>query len=151
MLNLRSNTAMMSSLNSSKSFEFWCLIHVNSCCSLMLIHEIFAGLYLWEHILNGKLENKGVWSYGFKRVDNLKFKWVLIQCFEIWQFIIKFILSLYLIFIVVYFMRIWYISREFQYITEAKFKIFHILIYYYSQDNFSFKLVFLLDVFQRAR
>ncbi|KFM72355.1 Transmembrane protein 5, partial [Stegodyphus mimosarum] len=34
------------------------------------------GLYLWEHILNGKLESKmdGVWSYGFKKVDNLKLK-----------------------------------------------------------------------------
>ncbi|XP_015928548.1 ribitol-5-phosphate xylosyltransferase 1 [Parasteatoda tepidariorum] len=34
------------------------------------------GLYLWEHILGGKLENKmdGIWSYGFKRIDNLKLK-----------------------------------------------------------------------------
>ncbi|GIY97710.1 ribitol-5-phosphate xylosyltransferase 1 [Caerostris extrusa] len=35
------------------------------------------GLYLWEHILGGgKLENKmdGLWSYGFKRLDNLKLK-----------------------------------------------------------------------------
>ncbi|KAG8182575.1 hypothetical protein JTE90_021715 [Oedothorax gibbosus] len=34
------------------------------------------GLYLWEHILGGKLESKmdGIWSYGFKRIDNLKLK-----------------------------------------------------------------------------
>lgn len=32
------------------------------------------GLYLWEHILNAKIENKGVWSYGFKKIENLKFK-----------------------------------------------------------------------------
>ncbi|GFT71082.1 ribitol-5-phosphate xylosyltransferase 1 [Nephila pilipes] len=35
------------------------------------------GLYLWEHVLGGgKLESKmdGIWSYGFKRIDNLKLK-----------------------------------------------------------------------------
>ncbi|XP_054721801.1 ribitol-5-phosphate xylosyltransferase 1-like [Uloborus diversus] len=34
------------------------------------------GLYLWEHILNGKIESKmdGVWSYGFKKIENFKFK-----------------------------------------------------------------------------
>lgn len=34
------------------------------------------GLYLWEHILGGKLETKmdGIWSYGFKKIDNLKLK-----------------------------------------------------------------------------
>lgn len=34
------------------------------------------GLYLWEHIFNGKLEPKGdgSWSYGFRKVGNLKFK-----------------------------------------------------------------------------
>lgn len=34
------------------------------------------GLYLWEHIFNGRLEPKGdgAWSYGFKKVGNLKFK-----------------------------------------------------------------------------
>uniref|UniRef100_T1ISL1 Exostosin GT47 domain-containing protein n=1 Tax=Strigamia maritima TaxID=126957 RepID=T1ISL1_STRMM len=33
-------------------------------------------LYLWEHILGGKIEKKmnGIWSYGFKKVDNIKFK-----------------------------------------------------------------------------
>ncbi|GFQ86209.1 ribitol-5-phosphate xylosyltransferase 1 [Trichonephila clavata] len=33
-------------------------------------------LFLWEHILEAKLESKmdGIWSYGFKRIDNLKLK-----------------------------------------------------------------------------
>lgn len=35
-----------------------------------------VGLYLWEHIFSGRLEPKGdgAWSYGFKKVANLKFK-----------------------------------------------------------------------------
>ncbi|CAN7937232.1 unnamed protein product [Ixodes hexagonus] len=34
------------------------------------------GLYLWEHILNGRLEPKGggAWSYGFRRIGDIKFK-----------------------------------------------------------------------------
>ncbi|KAK8784889.1 hypothetical protein V5799_008747 [Amblyomma americanum] len=34
------------------------------------------GLYLWEHIFNGRLEQKGDggWSYGFRKIGNLKFK-----------------------------------------------------------------------------
>lgn len=34
------------------------------------------GLYLWEHIFNGRLEQKGDggWNYGFKKIGNLKFK-----------------------------------------------------------------------------
>ncbi|XP_013794648.1 transmembrane protein 5-like [Limulus polyphemus] len=34
------------------------------------------GLYLWEHIFNGKLEKKmkGVWSYGYRKIENFKFK-----------------------------------------------------------------------------
>ncbi|XP_029827594.2 ribitol-5-phosphate xylosyltransferase 1 [Ixodes scapularis] len=34
------------------------------------------GLYLWEHILNGRLEPKGggAWSYGFRKIADIKFK-----------------------------------------------------------------------------
>lgn len=35
-----------------------------------------VGLYLWEHILEGPLEERlgGVWSYGEKQIRNIKFK-----------------------------------------------------------------------------
>ncbi|KAK6176404.1 hypothetical protein SNE40_014696 [Patella caerulea] len=34
------------------------------------------GLYLWEHIINGELEEKlgGVWSYGTKKINNIRFR-----------------------------------------------------------------------------
>ena len=42
----------------------------------ILFSDIFPGLYLWEHILEGPLEERmdGVWNYGAKTVNNLKFR-----------------------------------------------------------------------------
>lgn len=48
--------------------------------SILIEVEIWGkaaiGLYLWEHILEGPLEERlgGVWSYGEKQIRNIKFK-----------------------------------------------------------------------------
>ncbi|GBL72956.1 Ribitol-5-phosphate xylosyltransferase 1 [Araneus ventricosus] len=54
--------------------------HIKNDASQSTYVEIWGkaaiGLYVWEHILGGKLESKmdGIWNYGFKRIDNLKLK-----------------------------------------------------------------------------
>lgn len=55
--------------NDSKIFE-------QQTYSVEIWGKAAIGLYLWEHVFNGKTEKKmdGIWSYGFRKIDNIKFK-----------------------------------------------------------------------------